>query len=466
MNWTDIPIDSGVYENVDETVLSLSNAAIENAYVNEAKGHSRFPGLADFVDFDADNGRVYLSEWKGDLIAATSLGNVYRINRLGQVDNVTKVPVSGGKRAVFTETDDSLLISAGGPIVEFNGYETKILSEDAPKSTHVAYVDGYVIAIEVESGRFQHADAGDIRTWDPLSTFAADSKPDNLNSMIVSPFRELLLCGVQSVEQYERLGSGETPFFRRWGVGEGVLAPYTLCYADNAAWALNKDYEFVRFSGQVSQPESAPVGSTLENISDWTDAWATPVNISGQRFFILQAPKAETPYGGQGLTLLFDYRQRRWYSLYAWNIQQGLPERWPGWSMQKLWGRNFVGCNGKICELTAKNHTVGGQVSRMLGRTAHFDQFGESEITNVRVRLKRGTGGNTDSAKIRLRCVKDNERPTRWIERSLGRAGDRAFYVEFGPMGIADTFQFEWQITDNSPVELVKLQVLAQPMEG
>ena len=46
--------------------------------------------------------------------------------------------------------------------------------------------------------------------------------------MMVTPFSELMLSGRASIEQFERLASASTPFFRRVSVGEGIKAPYTL----------------------------------------------------------------------------------------------------------------------------------------------------------------------------------------------------------------------------------------------
>ena len=465
-NWIPIPIEEKWFTNVHETALTRAQAAMENAFINEAGGHSRFPGLAAFATL-TDSGRVYLHDWRGDLIAATSRGRVYRIDLNGNVADVTGVPVSGGGRVIFSKTDTELLMAAGGPIITFRGDTTKVLSDNAPNSTHVGFIDNFVIAIELHSGRFFHAAAGVYDSWSPLDVFTADGKPDDLTALLITPFRELLLIGPESIEQFERLTTGTTPFFRRWSVGEGILEPYTMIATDNGAWGINDDFEMIRFSGQTSEPRSGDVQRTLEVIDDWTDAWVggypdKPLNIIGQRFIVLQAPNATNPYGTKGLTLGYDYRQDRWFSLYGWDETNGVPIRWPGWSHWQIGsGRKkeiFVGGEGAVYKLSNDTFKNDGVTQRMYGRTAPLSNLGEVRIDNMRARLRRGTGTNAANSTISFRARRDNKKVTRWVRKSLGKAGEREPVIEFGGMGCAEVWQFEWFVTDDEPVELVKLE--------
>jgi hypothetical protein len=123
------------------------------------------------------------------------------------------------------------------------------------------------LAIEAGTENMLHSAANDGRSWDPIDVFAADAQPDRLTALLVTPYRELLLAGPKSLEQFERLSVGsDIPFARRWAVGEGVAFPYTLTFADNGAWCVNENREFVRASGQVSRPISDDVGSSLQSL--------------------------------------------------------------------------------------------------------------------------------------------------------------------------------------------------------
>lgn len=462
-NWVPVPINQKLFLNQDETANTGFQAAIENAYVNELGGQTRFPGLKDFVTLP-DNGRVYLHDWRGDLMAATSKGRVYRVNKNGTVEDVTGVPISGGRRVIFAKTDKELLMAAGAEIVKYAAQKTALLSNDAPLSTHIGYIDGYVVALETDSGRFQHTTAGASDEWSPLDTFAADGSPDNINSLIVTPYRELLLGGEESIEQFERLQTGDTPFFRRWAVGEGMTLPYGSVFADNAVYTMNQLYEFVRFSGQASQPASDDIAKLIEKVDDWTDGWVggfpnRPLNLFGQKFIVLQAPFATNPYGTKGLTLVLDYRAKRWFSLYGWDTRYGLPARYPIWSHWPLWGRHFAGGEGKIYEFTEDNHSIAGGVQRYLMRTAHLAEQSEINIDNLRITARRGIGSNTTEPTIMIRCNPDNKGFGRWAKKGLGKKGDRTMVMEFGGFGSGSTFQFEIACMDDCPIDIRKLEV-------
>jgi hypothetical protein len=109
------------------------------------------------------------------------------------------------------------------------------------------------------------------------------------------------LTGQDSVEQYERLRSGDIPFFRRWSTGEGLYAPYTLVTDKLGTYGINKDREFVRFQAQITRDQSSPVKLLLERIDDWTDAWAAAMRVHRDfvcptlvRVFVAVGRKADT----------------------------------------------------------------------------------------------------------------------------------------------------------------------------
>lgn len=460
--WADVPWERELFLNADETVLSNSATAIENAFFNAGGGQSRFPGIKEFVT-NLGGTKTYCFDWHGDLIAATDEGKVYRIRKDGTVTDVTGVPIRGGRRVIFARTEDRLLMAAGGQIISLSKSTTEILSKEAPESSHVAYVDGYIVAIEAFSGRFQHSDSFNITTWSPLDIFTAEGKPDDVTAVAVTPYRELLLAGPDSIEQWERTQSGDQPFARRWVAGEGVSAPYTLVCLKTGNYGVSPTREFVRFAAQVSQPQGDEIYSALEKIDDWTDAWADAFNIAGQRFIVLQAPFATSIYGTKGVTFLLDYRAKRWTSLYGWDQASGLPTRWRPWSYRRLWDRHFVGIPGGVGELDVNTFDDLGDPMRMLGRTGHIDKWGNSRIDKIRCRFKRGVGQRNASAKVGLRINKDNRGFGPMVIRELGEVGDTFLYVEFPACGIANSWQFEYFVTDPAAVEFSGMQVLVEP---
>lgn len=464
--WKPLPLDKPFFANLDQDAIVGAQTAIENGFINEKGGHTRFPGLIERVDF-GDNSRVYLNDLNGDLVAANSKGQIYRINRAYQATNVTGVPTSGGRRTIFAKTDRELLMASGGPIVRYRADKTELLSANAPLATHVGWIDGYTIATEMNSGRFFNSGANTPDQWNPLDTFSASGNPDNINSMLITPFRELMLGGVNSVEQFERLPTGTVPFFRRWAVGDGVKFPYVLLFADNAMWTVNNLTELVRFSGQLSTAASADIGKLLESVDDWTDAFLggypdRPLHIIGQKFMLLQIPNATNAYGTKGITLLFDYRNKRFSNIFGWDNKNGVPTRYPAWSHWTLWNKVFVGGEGKIYELSQDVYNNGGTLQRWLVRTAHIAEHHQIIVSDLRLRLTRGRGTSDTEATIRVRCSRDGRPFGPWITRGLGKAGDRVPFKNFGNFGNGNTFMFEISSSDDCRIDLISGEVLTE----
>lgn len=465
--WRDIDLGNKVFQNLPETALTEATAVLENGWINEARGHNRFPGLEQIVTFP-DDGNVYLSDLDGDLIAATTSGRVYRVDRTLEFNDVTGVPLSGGRPVVFTKTEDELILAAGGPMLRLRKTLTELLAAETEPTTHVAFIDGYVVYIEKGSARFFHSDPGQTRTFPALNVFAAESKQDLLNAVVVTPYRELLLCGEESIEQWERLPQGTVPFGRRWTTGDGLLEPYSLITANNGNYGLNENLEFVRFSGQVSQPISEDFRAVVEGIDETSFCWGSELFIQGQAFLLWQFPNATNVYGTTGITLIYEYRTGRWYYLYGWDAERGVPDRWPGYSIHKQWGRTFIGLKGGVGELKTDAYSVLGSPQRMLYRSAPISSWGESSIYELEMRaVRRAKSVEEKPAKIRLRAHKENGVPTKWIERTLGQGHSTSpVIINFGELGNSNIWQFEYEITDPGNINISGLRALVQSIQN
>jgi hypothetical protein len=462
MGWGDIPLATGVLQNVTETALKAGVATLENAYLTEADSLARFPGLRTFAEIEGDDGRVYLTDYKNDLMAVTSRGRMYRIGSQGEVEDVTTFGITGAGRPVFAETDQDLLVCAGGPIVRFAGHRTSRLSAQAPDASHVAYIGGFVAALEPRNGRFQHSAAGQYDVWNPLDSFAAEGRPDALTALIAtSGGGQLLLAGPKSVETFEQSAGGDKPFFRRDVLPYGVSAPSTLTDDPLGTFAVTDQFSFAGLATSSATALSRAVQLMMDAVSDWRDAWATAVQAAGQQFVILQAPYAVTPYETEGLTLVLDIARKAWFYLYGWDADLGRPARWPGWSIHKFNGRTFVGGEGRIYELTKDAYDNAGLPQRVLWRSAHMQASGgEIHVQNVRVRVERGHGATAAAVSpvMSFRVNRDNRGFGRYKRIDMGRRSDRHMIRYLGPMGYGRTVQMEVSITDAVPFEMAALE--------
>lgn len=461
-----IPISSKVLQNVDETALNNHSATIENGYVTEVGSLSRFPQLVEFADLGGA-AKVFMTEWEGDMVAVTG-GRVFSVMPSGDFQDKTRASVTGTGRPTFARTEYELLMAAGGPIIKYAGARSEVFSPQAPETTHVGFLpSGYVTAIEPRSGRFQYSAVGDYDVWNPLDVLSASGSADNITASLVSEFGELFLAGPRSIEQFDETASGTSPLSRRWFLGAGLYAPYTFLSFDNRIWGLNNEKEFVAFSSQLGQIESGDVQAQLEAIDDWSEAWACELPLKGQRFVVLQAPNATNRYDTKGITFLYDYQKRRWSQLFGWDDQLGVPVRWPGWSYFQIWDRKFVGGEGKIYELTGA--TMEAFRQRFLWRSGHISLPGQPDIrvNELNVRVKRGNApvGQSVDPLLSIRVNKENMGWSRWVRRSLGRAGQRDMKIRFPAMGIANSWQFEIACTDDGDIEIAEASIEANVLK-
>lgn len=459
MAWKELDLAAGVLQNAPEEALKGQTASFENAFITEAKSWSRFPGLKTFCT--TGQGRVYLFPYRGNLMASTSQGRLSRINEQGTATDVTEFSISGGGRTTFAETDDGLLMAAGGPITRYQGSKTERLSEEAPDATHVATLSGYVVAIAPRSGQFSHTAVGQYTIWNPLDVFSAEGKPDQLNALLVNAAGQLLASGPQSIETYEPSAGGVNPFFRRAVSTTGVYAPFTLTDHESGSYALTQRFE-VSLVGSGATSKSGAVQLAINKIGQpggggWKDAWAQAVQIAGHDFLIVQAPNAMTPYETEGMTFAYDITLNRWFFLYGWDTELGRPTRWPGWSFASMWGRTFVGGDGVVYELSKDYLDNDGLPLRPLWRSGHIDIGTElMRIDDFRMRVKRGVGSNDDTIapQLSMRINKNNTGFGRLQRIDLGRPASREMIKRIGPMGIMDTVQFEIIMTDSAQFEV------------
>lgn len=466
--WVPIPLNAELFKNLDESAITSSHVQMENCFITEAKGISRFPGFSAFADLDSA-AAVYLNEFNNDLIASAG-GRTFRLDQDGNVDVIPGASVLGGRRTMFSRAIGHLFMAAGDRIVNFDGVKNTTLSDDAPLASHVGYIDQFVLANSINTERFKYSEAGNFTSWPALNVLGATSKPDNISSLIVTPFNEVILAGPESVEQFERVAGANSPFFKRWSAGEGVSEPYTLCYADNAAWMLNHRHEFVRLSGQIGQSYSDQIAKEIKgryainNLDALNQAWAAPLDIKGQQFIVLQSPEATNEYGGRGITYVLDIRQSHWFELFGWDDVTQKRALWPVRSIYKLWGRTFLGGLGKIYEMTTDAYNHAGVNQRVYIKTANYTELGLVRIDRMRLLLTRGKGSNTTDTKLGMRVNRENRGFGRWQYKSLGLAGQNNYLMEFGSQGEGYSWQFEFQIDGDAPVEIRKIEAEVTPL--
>jgi hypothetical protein len=228
---------------------------------------------------------------------------------------------------------------------------------------------------------------------------------------------------------------------------------------DNRLWGVNQHKEFQAFSGGIGVTESEDIQRVLDGVENWEGAWTSRIKYNGQRFIVLQIPKALNVYGSEGITLLYQYKMKRWYYLYSYD--DGRPVLWKGRSYFEFNNQHYVGGIGKLYKLADS-----GLQQRFLWRSGHLSvsSSNQVQIDRVRFTLDRGTTRSSLAPILSLRVRKNGRNWGRKVRISLGNTGDRYMTAEFAGLGTARNFQFELDMTDAGSLELVRASALIQEL--
>jgi len=103
----------------------------------------------------------------------------------------------------------------------------------------VFYLDGYLLTHDPGTRRFYFSDLFDALTWDALSFYEAEGRPDPITTLFVD-HRELWIPGSQSTEVWYSTGDALNPFARMSGVflEQGSGAPESFQALDNTLFWL------------------------------------------------------------------------------------------------------------------------------------------------------------------------------------------------------------------------------------
>jgi hypothetical protein len=356
--WRPLPLDKTLFANLPEgAVTGGYQTAIENGFHQRARAAT--PAFPDF--------RVRRLRRQCAGLPARFQRRPDRGRLQGQVRASTATPTSrtchrsaGGGRPPRGVCQDRPRTADGGGRADRAAARLKDRTAvvGGAACSPVAWLDNFTIAVEINSGRFFHSSPGAPDQWDPLDTFAADGNPDNINSLLVTPARELMLGGEDSIEQFERSDGGDAPFARRWAIGAGgVKLPYAIAVRRQ----LRLDHQqpprarALRRPGAGSQSDEfrTPAGGDRRLVGCMDGGYPDrPLHIRAEVHHPA-GPERHQCLRHQGRDArLFDYENgKRFFSLYGWDRAAGVPSRWPGWSHWTLWDRVFVGGEGKVYEL-------------------------------------------------------------------------------------------------------------------
>lgn len=462
-NWLKFPLTGPPNESVEEEELDQWAATIVDAVPIVVEGELHLmkrPGLTAWIDLGTNLPVDGLYWWdKQRCVVAVSAGRVWKItDSAGTMAEITGSTALRSSQLVSFADDATRCVMANGGQMVYTDLATltTMADGDAPTAvTHVAELDGYLLANEVDTGRAHFSAIRDLTNWAALDFFTAESKPDDVVAM-KEGFREICALGRESVEFW--YNDGTTPFARISGSAQpfGISAPQSLALVGSTWMWLGDKRQFLTMQGRQVVPVSSPYDRVIQRYQAVDDAVGYTLTVDGFPLYILNFPTAKQ-------SLCFNYVTNQWHKWGYWDTTRAEYQRYRGqtYCYAKAWNYHLVGdyANGIIYKASRQVFTDNGNVIRSLIRTGNVSHGAEvtkrSDI--FRLRCKRGLGdGTTENPQIMMRQRIDNK--ARWSNerwKSLGRVGQHELTIDWRRNGIYRTVQREIVHTDPTDFVIV-----------
>lgn len=452
-----VPLFGPVHKSVDGIELSDHNAELTDGYMDELGFSHKRPGLSSFVDLGS-NGYVDGLYWwpHKEYVIAVSLGKAYKITYSDPTVTATDLSsstLSANIPVSFATDGTYVFMAADGKIAYTNGTASVafLADADAPTSvTHVAYLDGYILANNRDTNKFYWSDVNDSLNWTASSFASAAGNADYITALHVMN-REVFLFGPSSLEVWENNGSD--PFARvPGGFHEvGTIAPHSVARHNSALYWLSDTRAIYKYENGRLERVSNTYSKEIEGYTTVKDCEAHRIEIDGLPFIVWK-------FKTEGKTLAYNILQDNWSEWNYWDQTNGMYKRWlgGGYCYAPLWGKHLVGSANSelVYEMSASTYQDNGDPIRFRRRTGHID-YGTSKLkrsNEFRIRLKRGSGLSGSDAKFMVRWNDDNKgwSNEKWI--SLGNVGESEIIQRLHRTGIFRTRQYEFVATDNVDV--------------
>ena len=462
-----IPINKGVFKTQNQRNVRNTEFAdnLINMFIDNAGGNYDRPTL-DLYKTLGSGEPLGMYPFFGGLAVVTFDRNIYFIDSLGGVTNITGVSLPGSNRPRFADDGDSLYITGGEEPIQWGGVGnlTALIPGAPPNATHCVYLDGFLILnrrLEAENNKvIQWSGFEDTTSWPGINIFSAVSDPDEVEGLTSSQ-RELYVVGQDTCEIWQNVGTSPVPFSRSHIWQYGTRAPNSILSVDNSVIFLDQDKRFLRFSGRQFSRISEAIEEELSKYSTVDDCITSSFTWNGALYMLALFPTA-----GKAWSI---------------NLNDGQWSEWRGFKNGQ-WQRPRINCavydqttntsyagdysTGRIFQFSETTATDAGNT---FVRSRSFSQrdLGGSvrKIANfVRINMRRdvansytGTIPETDPS-FELRWKDDGKDWSKWRTIPIGKKGELRHYVEFHRLGIYRTRQYEWRISDPAKLNITSVE--------
>lgn len=458
-----LPIFGTAFKNSDPSVLNEDSVSLISGFTGLRGETLRQPGLKTkptYVMAQYNEPITNLYYWRGkDMIVATSgRGGVslgtwdvsigsYTFSPWGFIS--TPPLAMPAIRPMMCEDSGYVYIAGGDRLMRVldDGNLVYMTDADLPAhSTHVGYIDRYILVNSVGTNKLFYSELNDPLTWAALDFFSAEGSPDSITAMHIKD-RQIYAFGPNSFEVWQSDG---TPFSRVAGSYRdiGVSAPYSIIQHSSGMYWLDSARRVVKFGGTSIEKISSPYDAEIEAYSSVADCTGDAIEISGHSLLVWRFP-------GVGKTLVYNVDTEQWSEFAHWTGTTY--EQWlvNCHCYSDTRGQHIVGStkDQRFYHLSHLYDSDDGTPIRLARLTGHIDN-GTSRPKLVNTMRIRARSGNSQSAKMMIRW-RDNGSSEwsneEWVD--LGSDGSTGFHKTLHRLGIYESRQYEFVVTD--PVKAV-----------
>jgi hypothetical protein len=457
-----LPIHKPPSQNTDELGLKGFGAQLYDGYIDPMGNIVRRPGLVELADVGTSAAIDGLYWWDEEEIAlVVSNAETHKITKSdGTNAQITGDYFEKGTRPIFANYHPTIYAANGGKIISVTtSAVTEMADTDAPQTvTHVAALDTYLLANEVDTGKMHYSYVAAPTDWRGYY-ITAEAQYDNVVAMAVADM-EINLVGKRSWEVWRN--DGDTPFSRELQgyVERGTISPYSLTRCNNIWYWLDQYRQVCRLEGRTPVVVSASLQKYLNAFSQVTDALGDYVMINGIPFYVLT-------FKGEGETIALDLQSGAWYNWGYWDINNAVHNHWrgncacvcPAWNMVLIGDHS----NGKVYYLDADVYTDNDGTLKTLVRTEHINHGTESKRKFCRrlvLRVKRTNVANAAAA-VSMYCRYRDDGKTSWVtekEITLGQVGDTEFIGKVNMLGSYHSRQWEFYVTGSAALMIASIE--------
>lgn len=376
-----------------------------------------------------------------------------------------------------------MVVSAGKAYIA-----TGVSLEQPIAAVYGAFLDGYFIAQQPDSNKFQISGLYDGLNWDALDFDFKAGAADRLIA-VWADHEELWLIGQRTIEVWYNSGAANFPFTRIQGafIEQGCSAPWSLAKLDNSLFWLGGDdrgagvvwrangFTPVRVSNHAVETaiqQYAAAGTIA-------DAVAYAYQENGHAFYVLHFPTADKTWVYDATTSA-GMGQAAWHERAQWVNGRYAADRGRYHAYVQLGnataGKHYVGDgnSGNIYIQSLDIYDDAGTPLRRLRSCPHLsDEMKWTFYRSLQVDMQVGTGlipipnARLDlqrAPSVMLRCSDDGG--FTWGEElteTAGAIGEYRHRVKWRRLGRSRDRVFEVAISDSIPVCLVDAYVEALP---